>query len=77
MRRTLPVGCILMVATLARIAPAQAPETPPTQQIAALVKEVQTQQAAMGEKQDNIDTRIAALAEALRVARIYSSRGGR
>ena len=66
-----------MVATLARIAPAQAPETPPAQQIAALVKEVQTQQAAMGEKQDNIDTRIAALAEALRVARIYSSRGGR
>lgn len=77
MRRTLPVGCILMVATLARIAPAQAPETPPAQQIAALVKEVQTQQAAIGEKQDNIDTRIAALAEALRVARIYSSRGGR
>ncbi len=77
MRRTLPVGCILMVATLARIAPAQAPETPPAQQIAVLVKEVQTQQAAMGEKQDNIDTRIAALAEALRVARIYSSRGGR
>ena len=46
------------------------------QQLLALVKEVQTQQAAIAENQAKIDAKLAAIAEALRLARIYSSRSG-
>jgi len=46
------------------------------QQLLALVKEVQTQQAAIAENQAKIDAKMAAIAEALRLARIYSSRSG-
>jgi hypothetical protein len=46
------------------------------QQLLALVKEVQTQQAAIAENQTKIDAKMAAIAEALRLARIYSSRSG-
>ena len=46
------------------------------QQLLALAKEVQIQQAAIAENQTKIDAKMAAIAEALRQARIYSSRGG-
>ena len=42
----------------------------------AALKELQTQQAAIAENQAKIDAKLATLAEALRLARIYSSRGG-
>lgn len=45
------------------------------QQLVALAKEVQAQQAAIAENQTKIDAKLAAIAEALRQARIYSSRG--
>jgi hypothetical protein len=45
------------------------------QQIVALAKEVQGQQAAIADNQTKIDEKIAAIAEALRLARIYSTRG--
>jgi hypothetical protein len=44
------------------------------QQLLALAKEVQSQQAAIAENQTKIDAKLAAIAEALRLARIYSSR---
>jgi dihydrodipicolinate synthase/N-acetylneuraminate lyase len=47
------------------------------QQVVALVKEVQGQQAAIADNQTKIDAKMATIAEALRLARIYSSRGGR
>ena len=46
------------------------------QQLLALVKEVQSQQAAIAENQTKIEAKVAAIAEALRLARIYSSRSG-
>ena len=46
------------------------------QQLLALVKEVQSQQAAIAENQTKIDAKLAAIAEALRLAKIYSSRSG-
>ena len=45
------------------------------QQLVALAKEVQAQQAAIAENQTKIDAKLATVAEALRQARIYSSRG--
>ncbi len=47
------------------------------QQVLAIAKEVQTQQAAIAENQAKIDAKLATIAEYLRIARIYSSRGGR
>lgn len=47
------------------------------QQILALAKEVQGQQAAIADNQVKIDAKMATIAEALRQARIYSSRGGK
>ena len=45
--------------------------------VEALIKEVQAQQVVIAENQAKIDAKLVTLAEAIRVARIYSSRGGR
>jgi len=44
------------------------------QQVVALAKEVQAQQAAIADNQKKIDEKLAAIAEALRQAKIYSTR---
>jgi len=44
------------------------------QQVAALAKEVQAQQATIADNQAKIDAKLAAIAEALRQAKIYSTR---
>lgn len=46
------------------------------QQALALAKEVQDQQAAIADNQTKIDAKMVTVAEALRQARIYASRGG-
>jgi len=66
------------IITLSSSAPAQAPQQPSAQaELAALIKQVRAQQAAMAANQVKIDEKLATLAESIRVARIYSSRGGR
>jgi hypothetical protein len=66
------------IITLVSSAPAQAPQQAPAHlELAALIKEVRAQQAAMAANQVKIDEKLATLAESIRVARIYSSRGGR
>ena len=68
--------CAIII--LASSAPAQAPQQTPVQaELAALIKEVRAQQAAMEANQVKIEEKLATLAESIRVARIYSSRGGR
>ena len=46
------------------------------QQVLAVAREVQAQQAAIAENQAKIEAKLATIAESLRVARIFSSRGG-
>ena len=53
------------------------PATPSEQQLLAVIKEIQTQQAMIAENQAKIEAKLATVGEAVRVARIYSSRGGR
>jgi hypothetical protein len=66
------------IITLASSAPAQAPQPSSGQaELAALIKEVRAQQAAMAANQSKINEKLATLTEVIRVARIYSSRGGR
>ena len=70
------------LAALAFVAPslAHAPnaqaQAQQDQQIVAILREVQAQQAAIADNQTKIEAKLAAVAEALRVARIYSSRAG-
>jgi hypothetical protein len=65
----------LLVAAPAADAPGASQQQ--EQQVLAVAKEVQSQQAAIAENQGKIDAKLAIIAEALRVARIYSSRGGK
>ncbi len=47
------------------------------EQLAALVKELQAQNAAIAQNQVAIEAKLATVAETVRIARIYASRAGR
>ena len=66
--------CLLALAFSATAAEPAKDNEREAQQLLALTKEVQTQQAAIAENQVKIDAKLASIAEALRQARIYSSR---
>ena len=68
--------CLLALAVSAPAAEPTKEAEREQQQVLALVKEVQDQQAAMAENQKKIDAKLTAIAEALRLAKIYSSRSG-
>jgi hypothetical protein len=72
---------LIVLLSLALLGSGPAAETPDTrqvpEQILTLIKEVQGQQAMIADNQAKIDAKLATIAEAMRVARIYSSRGGR
>jgi hypothetical protein len=53
---------------------AQSPEANLTVKLVALIKDVQIQEAQMEENQKNIETKLADIGEAVRVARIYAER---
>ena len=77
--KTIPVLAAFLSLALLATAPAadDAKEKQQTQQLLALVKEVQGQQKTIAENQGKIDEKLVTIAEALRLARIYSSRGGK
>ena len=56
---------------------AQSPAANEQEEVVAMMKEVQAQQLQIADNQAKIDEKLATLAEAIRVARIYGSRGGR
>lgn len=66
-----------LVALFATSIGAQSPATNDQKQMEALLREVQAQQVQIAENQARIDAKLVTLAEAIRVARIYASRGGR
>lgn len=75
---------LILVGALAAISVIFSP-TSTTAQVAAaddeglkpVLAELQTQQTALADNQKKIDEKIAAIAEELRQARIFTSRGGR
>lgn len=66
---------VLSLVTACSLPAAEAPNAQ-DQQVLALVKEIQVQQAQIAQNQAALDAKLAAVTEALRVARIYASRGG-
>ena len=67
---------VLLACTFLRGVDAADPTNALDQQVAAAIKEIQAQQATIAENQTKIDAKLATVGEAVRIARIYSSRGG-
>ena len=65
----------LLAASIGAQSPAPARDD--QRELQALIKQVQAQQLELAENQAKIDAKLVSLGEAIRVARIYSSRGGR
>jgi len=72
---------LLIIAGIALLAGATGAQSPANdeqqRQLEAMLKQVQAQQIQIAENQAKIDEKLATLAESIRVARLYSSRGGR
>ncbi|HEY2799267.1 MAG TPA: hypothetical protein VGI85_01635 [Chthoniobacterales bacterium] len=66
-----------MLAFFSATAGAQSPAPNDQKQLEEMIKAVQAQQIQIAENQAQIDTKLATLAEAIRIAKIYASRGGR
>ena len=67
----------ILLAAFPSPAAAESSAPPDAEHVLALVKEVQAQQAVIAGNETKINEKLVALAETIRVARIYSSRGGR
>ena len=78
MNRLLLLASAVVLGTLP-IASAQAPAgtTQNQERLAELIKQVRDQQTELVANQAKIDDKLATLAEAIRQARIYSSRSGK
>jgi len=74
------LSSLILLFSLALLVAAPGADAPSTnqqeQQVLAVAKEVQEQQAAIAENQAKIDAKLVTIAESLRVARIYSTRAG-
>lgn len=73
--KTLTLLAVLAVAAAPIAAQSPAPDEAP--QVLALIKQVQAQQIQLADNQAKLDAKLVSLAEAIRVAKIYASRGGR
>ncbi len=74
MKKLMILGALALFATSIG-AQSPAPEDP--KRVEALIKEIQAQQLVIADNQAKIDAKLVTLGEAIRVARIYASRGGR
>ncbi|CAN5318061.1 hypothetical protein BH20VER2_BH20VER2_00860 [soil metagenome] len=74
MKRTTAAFLSLALITCGHAA-APAPDAA-EQQLLALVQQLQTQQQVIAENQTKIEAKLQVIAEGVRIARIYSSRGG-
>jgi hypothetical protein len=74
MKKFTLLGALVVLATSIG---AQMPAPNDQKQVELTLKEVQEQQLLIADNQAKIDAKLANLAEAIRVARIYASRGGR
>ena len=77
MKRLPALTAVFSLALLMAAPAADAPDVnQQVQQVLAAAKEVRGQQTAIAENLEKMDAKLATIAESLRQARIYSSRGG-
>ena|ERR1700719_2114399 len=77
MKRITCFSAVVVLLLLGVSGPAQTTAGSNEQQLLALVKEVQVQQAQIASNQTKIEAKVAEVAEAVRVARVFASRGGK
>jgi hypothetical protein len=77
MKRLPALAALIFIALLTPAPAAEAPGQQEVLQVLAVAKEVQGQQSAIAENQARIDAKLVTIAEYIRQARIYSSRGGK
>ena len=65
------------LALFAGVTGAQSPSADDQRQLETILRQVQAQQLQIADNQAKIEAKLATLAESIRVARLYSSRGGR
>ncbi len=75
MKRSVILVCLSLLAVFGA-AGAEPPVNSPDQQLVVALGELQEQQAQIAENQAKIEVKLVTVAEALRIARIYASRGG-
>jgi hypothetical protein len=74
MKRSLLVATLSITVIGASAIRGQEPNANGKQQLLTLVKDVRAQQAQIADNQARIDSKLAEIAEAIRIARIYVSR---
>ena len=72
--KRIPLALLFAATLLISSSVAQTPDSKQEQQLAALIKDAQAQQAQIADNQAKIETQLADLAETIRVARIFSKR---
>ena len=77
MKRINLIAFITLVLLLMKPAVAQTPGPKETDELNALIGEVQAQQKEIAENQAKIDEKLVTLGDTIREARIFSSRAGR
>ena len=77
MKRTFTNSILVLLTVLVTSGPAQNQPTEAEQKLAALVQQIQAQQAQITANQEKIDAKLVEVTEAVRTARIFAGRGGR
>ena len=77
MKLTLFSGTMAFLTLLVTAGSAQNPAPESEQRLMALIQQVQAQQAQIVANQDKIDSKLAEVTDAIRVARIFAGRGGK
>jgi hypothetical protein len=77
MKQRLAAAILLVAFASALPLAAQAPNPADEEKLVALVKEVQTQQALLADNQTKIESKLAALAETIRTARLFAGKAGK
>jgi hypothetical protein len=75
MKQIAAIACLSLA--LLQSSDATEPPSAQDQQLAAVIKEIQAQQALIAANQAKIDAKLGTIAEVVRVARIFASRGGK
>ena len=72
----LALGALVLLAWLVPAPPSHAQDNLESAALRALVADLKAQQAKLVDNQNQLEAAVAAIAEDLRLARIYSARGG-
>ena len=75
MKQIIAITCLSLA--LLHSSTAAEPASPQEQQLLAAIKQIQEQQTLIAENQAKIEAKLTTVGEAVRIAKIYSSRGGR